>query len=168
VTFPEHLTRQAAELVDLCRTRRLMLATAESCTGGLIAGLITAVPGSSDVFDSGFVTYSNAAKTRMIGVPHALIARYGAVSPEVALAMAEGALANASAAVAIAVTGIAGPGGGSAAKPVGLVYCAALRQGFPPMEKTLQLGDIGRHAVRLRTVEQALEMAYELAGPGGP
>jgi nicotinamide-nucleotide amidase len=104
----------------------------------------------------------------MTGVPHALIARHGAVSPEVALAMAEGALSHSPADLAIAVTGIAGPGGGSAAKPVGLVYCAAIRKGFPPLAQELRLGDIGRHAVRLRTVEQAMEMAYELAGPGGP
>ena len=166
--FTDALMRQAAALVDRCRASRLMLATAESCTGGLIAGLITAIPGSSDVFDSGFVTYSNAAKTRMIGVPAPLIARHGAVSPEVALAMAEGALAHSSAGLAIAVTGIAGPGGGSPTKPVGLVYCAAIREGFAPMVQTLQLGDIGRDVVRLRTVAEALAMAYALAGRGGP
>ncbi|MFM8745898.1 MAG: CinA family protein [Aestuariivirga sp.] len=166
--FPEALTRQAAALIDRCRANRLTLATAESCTGGLIAGVITAIPGSSDVLDSGFVTYSNAAKTRMIGVPASLIARHGAVSPEVAAAMAEGALAQSPADIAMAVTGIAGPGGGSLAKPVGLVYCAALRKGIAPMAQTLRLGDIGRDSVRLRTVAEALAMAYELAGRDGP
>ena len=142
-----------------------MLATAESCTGGLIAGLITSVPGSSDVLECGFVTYSNAAKTRMIGVPAELIARVGAVSEEVARAMAEGAVAHSAADVALAVTGVAGPGGGSAEKPVGLVHCAAARKGFPTRTRVLRLGDIGRDAVRMETVRAALEMAYEIAGP---
>lgn len=142
-----------------------MLATAESCTGGLIAGLITSVSGSSDVLECGFVTYSNAAKTRMIGVPADLIARVGAVSEEVARAMAEGALANSAADVAIAVTGIAGPGGGTAAKPVGLVHCAAARRGCATVTRELRLGDIGREAVRMETVRVAVDMAYEIAGP---
>jgi nicotinamide-nucleotide amidase len=163
--FPEDLNRQAAALIEHCRSKSLMLATAESCTGGLIAGLITSIPGSSDVLDSGFVTYSNDAKTRMIGVPAELIARHGAVSAEVALAMAEGALAHSKADVAVAVTGVAGPGGGSAAKPVGLVHCAAARKGHPAISRVLRLGDIGRDAVRLETVRVAVEMAYEIAGP---
>ena len=163
--FPHHMTERAAGLISLLRGKGLMLATAESCTGGLIAGLITAVPGSSDVMDSGFVTYSNDAKTCMIGVPAELIAAHGAVSAEVALAMAEGALAHSKADVAVAVTGVAGPGGGSAAKPVGLVHCAAARKGHPAISRVLRLGDIGRDAVRLETVRVAVEMAYEIAGP---
>jgi nicotinamide-nucleotide amidase len=163
--FPYELTARAAGLIDLCRSRRLMLATAESCTGGLIAALITAVPGSSDVLDCGFVTYSNDAKARMIGVPPELIAEHGAVSEEVARAMAEGALAHSAADIAVAVTGVAGPGGGTAAKPVGLVHCAAARKGRPTITKVLRLGDIGRDAVRLETVRAAVEMAYEIAGP---
>ena len=163
--FPDDLTARAAELIARCRHDRLMLATAESCTGGLIAGLITSVPGSSDVLECGFVTYSNAAKTRMIGVPAELIARVGAVSEEVARAMAEGAVAHSAADVALAVTGVAGPGGGSAEKPVGLVHCAAARKGFPTRTRVLRLGDIGRDAVRMETVRAALEMAYEIAGP---
>lgn len=163
--FPDELTARAAGLIDLCRSRRLMLATAESCTGGLIAALITAVPGSSDVLDCGFVTYSNDAKARMIGVPPELIAEHGAVSEEVARAMAEGALAHSAADIALAVTGVAGPGGGTAAKPVGLVHCAAARKGRPTITKVLRLGDIGRDAVRLETVRAAVEMAYEIAGP---
>jgi nicotinamide-nucleotide amidase len=166
--FPEPLMARAAGLVDLCRSRGLMLATAESCTGGLIAGLITAISGSSDVLDCGFVTYSNAAKTRLIGVPADLIARYGAVSEAVARAMAEGALVHSAAQIALAVTGIAGPGGGSVEKPVGLVHCAAARAGQATRSRVLRLGDIGREAVRLRTVAEAVEMAYEAALPGGP
>lgn len=163
--FPEDLTRQAAALIALCRGKSLMLATAESCTGGLIAGLITSVAGSSDVFDAGFVTYSNDAKTRMIGVAPELIARHGAVSEEVARAMAEGALAHSKADVAVSVTGVAGPGGGSAGKPVGLVHCAAARKGYPTVTRVLRLGDIGRTEVRMETVRVAVEMAYEIAGP---
>jgi len=163
--FPPDLTARAAALIDRCRRDRLMLATAESCTGGLIAGLVTSVAGSSDVLDCGFVTYSNGAKTRMIGVPAELIAQHGAVSEQVARAMAEGALANSAADVAIAVTGVAGPGGGTAAKPVGLVHCAAARRGFATVHRELRLGDIGRDAVRLETVRVAVEMAYEIAGP---
>lgn len=165
VMFPSDLTARAAALIDLLRRRHLMLATAESCTGGLIAGLITSVNGSSDVLECGFVTYSNAAKTRMIGVPADLIARVGAVSEEVARAMAEGALANSAADVAIAVTGVAGPGGGTATKPVGLVHCAAARRGCATVTRELRLGDIGREAVRMETVRVAVEMAYEIAGP---
>jgi nicotinamide-nucleotide amidase len=163
--FPHGLTARAAALIDLCRGKRLMLATAESCTGGLIAGLITAVPGSSDVLDCGFVTYSNDAKSRMTGVLPELIAEHGAVSEEVARAMAEGALAHSAADIAIAVTGVAGPGGGTAHKPVGLVHCAAARKGHATITRVLRLGDIGRDAVRLETVHAAVELAYEIAGP---
>jgi nicotinamide-nucleotide amidase len=111
------------------------------------------------------VTYSNTAKTRMIGVPETLIAQHGAVSEQVARAMAEGALANSAADVAIAVTGVAGPGGGTDTKPVGLVHCAAARRGFPTLHRELRLGDIGRDQVRLETVRAAVAMAYEIAGP---
>lgn len=169
--FPPELTARAAGLIALCRPKGLMVATAESCTGGLIAGLITSVSGSSDVLEAGFVTYSNRAKSRMIGVPASLIARVGAVSEEVARAMAEGALHAAGVDLAVSVTGIAGPGGGSAAKPVGLVHCACARKGFPTAHRELRLGDIGREAVRLATVAAAVEMAYEAAAltlPGAP
>jgi nicotinamide-nucleotide amidase len=160
--FDAPLVARAAELIDLLRRRKLMMATAESCTGGLVAALITSIPGSSDVFDAGFVTYSNAAKSRMIGVPAGLIQRAGAVSEEVALVMAAGAIEHSNADISVAVTGIAGPGGGSAGKPVGLVHCAAARRGGPSIHRMLQLGDIGRDAVRNATVAQALEMAFEL------
>jgi nicotinamide-nucleotide amidase len=163
--FPPDLDARAAELIDRLRGAGLMLATAESCTGGLIAGLITSVSGSSDVLDCGFVTYSNGAKARMIGVPPDLIQRHGAVSAEVARAMAEGALANSAADVAVAVTGVAGPGGGSVAKPVGLVHCAAARRGRETVSRELRLGDIGRQEVRIETVRVAVAMAYEIAGP---
>lgn len=162
--FPETLTAQASELIDLCRRRKLMLATAESCTGGLIAGLITSVPGSSDVLDCGFVTYSNAAKIRMIGVSAALMKQHGAVSEEVARAMAEGTLACSGADVAIAVTGIAGPGGGTAQKPVGLVHCAAARRSHFTLHRMLKLGEIGRENVRLQTIFAAIGLTYDLAG----
>lgn len=141
-----------------------MLATAESCTGGLIAGLITSVPGSSDILNCGFVTYSNDAKTRLIGVSAELITLHGAVSEEVARAMAEGALAHSGADVSIAVTGVAGPGGGTALKPVGLVHCAAARRGHTTLHRMLQLGEIGRENVRLQTVAAAIRMAYDVAG----
>jgi nicotinamide-nucleotide amidase len=163
--FPPDLEARAAELIGRLRGAGLTLATAESCTGGLIAGLITSVPGSSDVMDCGFVTYSNAAKTRLTGVPAALIERHGAVSAEVARAMAEGALAHSTADVAVAVTGVAGPGGGSAQKPVGLVHCAAARRGRDTVTRELRLGDIGRQEIRIETVRVAVAMAYEIAGP---
>jgi len=163
--FPADLTSRAAALINHLRSKNLMLATAESCTGGLIAGLITSVSGSSDVLDCGFVTYSNAAKARMIGVPSELIAEHGAVSEQVARAMAEGSLANSAADVAVAVTGVAGPGGGSPEKPVGLVHCAAARRGLPTLHRVLRLGDIGREKVRIETVRVAVELAYEIAGP---
>jgi nicotinamide-nucleotide amidase len=161
--FEPQLEARAADLIAELRKRKLMMATAESCTGGLIAGLITAVSGSSDVLDCGFVTYSNRAKSRMIGVPATLIARVGAVSEEVARAMAEGALHASGADIAVAVTGIAGPGGGSAEKPVGLVHCGCARKGFPTAHRELRLGGIGREAVRLATVAAAIEMAYVAA-----
>ena len=163
--FTTDLTQRAEALIDRLRGAGLMLATAESCTGGLVAGLITSVPGSSDVLDCGFVTYSNAAKTWLIGVPADLIARHGAVSAEAARAMAEGALAHSGAQVAIAVTGIAGPGGGTPTKPVGLVHCAAARRGRETVTRELRLGSIGRDLVRIETVRVAVEMAYEIAGP---
>lgn len=133
------------------------LATAESCTGGAIAAALTDIAGSSDVFERGFVVYSNEAKNELLGVPAALIARHGAVSEEVAAAMAEGALARSRADAVVSVTGIAGPGGGTAAKPVGLVYIgSALRGRLPAVERHVFAGD--RAAVRAATVKRALEL----------
>ena len=146
-------------LLDLYRTKHLTIATAESCTGGMIAAAITDVAGSSDVFDRGYVTYSNEAKSQL-GVPADLIAHHGAVSVHVAREMAAGALKHSKADVAVAVTGIAGPGGGTEAKPVGLVYLAVARRGSDPAIERHQFhGD--RAAVRQATVERALEMLAE-------
>ncbi len=148
--------RTVTELGVALRARGWLLATAESCTGGLIAAACTAVAGSSDWFERGFVSYSNAAKSELLGVPAALIERHGAVSAEVARAMAEGALAHSRADLAVAVTGIAGPGGGTPGKPVGTVWLALARRGAPAAEaELLQLaGD--RSAVREQTVTVAL------------
>jgi nicotinamide-nucleotide amidase len=148
---------EAAALLALLRGRGLMLATAESCTGGLIAGALTHVPGSSDVVDRGFVTYSNAAKTEMLDVPAALIAEVGAVSEPVAAAMAEGGIRHSRADVAVSVTGIAGPGGGSAEKPVGLVWFGCARRGFATVTMHVVFpGD--RAAVRAQTVDAAFAL----------
>lgn len=164
--FPAPLIASAHQLIECCRNRQLRLATAESCTGGLISAILTSVPGSSDVFECGFVTYSNAAKTRMISVPAELISRHGAVSAEVALAMAQGAVRHSGCDLAVAVTGVAGPGGGSELKPVGLVHCAAYRPGQTPLELRLLLGRAERDSIRLMAAGTALDMAAQLAaGP---
>src|SRR5262249_32305821 len=151
------LLDQARDLLEKARARRLHIVTAESCTGGLIAGLLTEIPGSSDVVERGFVTYSNEAKEELLGVPHALIEAHGAVSEPVARAMADGALNNSRSDVAIAVTGVAGPGS-SEKKPVGLVYVAISQKLGASTVTECRFGDIGRHQVRLRTVETALEL----------
>jgi nicotinamide-nucleotide amidase len=163
VLFASDLVGQAATLLDDLRRRGLMLATAESCTGGLIAGLLTEIAGSSDVVERGFVTYSNAAKAELLGVPEAMLSRYGAVSEAVARAMAEGAIAHSHADIAIAVTGVAGPGGGTAAKPVGLVHIAAARKGGTVLHRECRFGDIGRGAIRIASVEVALQLAARVA-----
>jgi nicotinamide-nucleotide amidase len=152
----------AQRLVDQLTALGLTMATAESCTGGLIAGLVTEIPGASVVLDRGFVTYSNAAKCDLLGVPATLIGRYGAVSAEVGVAMVSGALRASCADVAVAVTGVAGPGGGTSAKPVGLVHVAGQMRGGHPRAIVLQLGDIGRSAIRLETVRQALWLVASL------
>ena len=158
--FSVAITLAARALLDSCRARGLRIATAESCTGGLIAAALTAIPGSSDVVERGFVTYSNEAKIELLGVPAELIAAHGAVSMEVALAMAEGALTHSRADIAIAVTGIAGPGGGSADKPVGLVHIAVARRGGARLHEEKRFGDIGRDEVR----ECSVELAFLLLG----
>jgi nicotinamide-nucleotide amidase len=159
---PAHIAQATAVLEDL-RARGLTLATAESCTGGLIAGLLTEIPGSSDVVERGFVTYSNTAKCEAIGVSADLIAAHGAVSAEVARAMAQGALKHSRADIAVAVTGVAGPGGGTDEKPIGLVHIAAARRGFSAQHKEHRFGDLGRSAVRLATITAALELAIVMA-----
>ena len=163
MTFSPGLLRAAEHLLETCRRKGRLLATAESCTGGLIAGVLTAIPGSSDVVDCGFVTYSNHAKAKMIGVSDATIRQHGAVSAEVAVAMAQGAIAQSRAHLAIAVTGVAGPGGGTPMKPVGLVWLAAAARDGHVRTHELRLGDIGREEVRLATVSEALTMLQELA-----
>jgi nicotinamide-nucleotide amidase len=160
--LPAHLVAEAADLLQLLRGKGLTLATAESCTGGLIAAVLTDVPGSSDVFERGFVTYSNAAKTGMIGVSADLIGRHGAVSEPVARAMAEGALGHSSADVSIAVTGVAGPGGGSVEKPVGLVHIAAAQRGQPTQHRRCDFGDLGRSGIREATVAQAFRLVRSI------
>lgn len=152
-----------ATLLSLYRAKHLRIAAAESCTGGMIAAALTDIAGSSDVFERGFVTYSNDAKTEMLGVPAELIAKFGAVSEQVAREMAAGALRHSHADVAVAVTGVAGPSGGSGEKPVGLVYLAAARRGEAARcERTVFSGT--RAEIRRATLRRALELLGELAG----
>lgn len=162
MAMDKELVDAAAALLERCRAAGLKLATAESCTGGLIAAFLTEVPGSSDVVERGFITYSNTAKSEQLGVPVALIAREGAVSEAVVRAMAEGALARSSADIAVAVSGVAGPGGGSAEKPVGLVHIAAARKGGETVHKRCDYGDIGRGPVREKSVADALALMDSL------
>ncbi|MBL8543950.1 MAG: CinA family protein [Hyphomonadaceae bacterium] len=158
----ERLVQEAAAVLDLAKARGRRIVLAESCTGGLIAASLTATAGASDVVERGFVTYSNEAKTEELGVPAELIARKGAVSQEVALAMAEGALKHSPADVAVAVTGIAGPGGGSGEKPVGLVHIAAALRGGPRLHEERRFGDIGRQRVQAETALAALALMTRL------
>ncbi len=157
------LVAEASALLDACRKKSLKIATTESCTGGLIAAILTEVPGSSDVFERGFVTYSNDSKTESLGVPADLIEAYGAVSNEVAEAMATGALTHSRAEIAVSVTGVAGPGGGTENKPVGLVHMAATDSAGHLLHRELRTGDIGRSAIRRLSVAEALRMLRELA-----
>ncbi len=162
------LRTAAKRLLDLCRARGLRVATAESCTGGLVAGALTEISGSSDVVECGFVVYSNAAKESMLGVPPSTLKRYGAVSAETAIAMAAGALKNSEADITVSITGIAGPGGGSRQKPVGLVHFAAASRDGTSLHRRKLYGKIGRRRVRERSVLQALELLDKLAQePGG-
>ena len=156
--FSDDLTIQATSLLQTCRDAGVMVATAESCTGGLIAGCLTEIAGSSNVMDRGFVTYSNEAKNAMLDVPMTLIESHGAVSERVARAMAEGAVVNSAAALAVAVTGVAGPGGGTTEKPVGLVHLACARRGGATLHREQRYGDLGRGGIRQATIHTALEM----------
>ncbi|GJD57085.1 CinA family protein [Methylobacterium dankookense] len=159
------LVARAEALVKAYAAAGLRVATAESCTGGLVAGLLTSVPGSSAVVERGFVTYSNEAKAEAIGVPADLIAAQGAVSEPVARAMAEGALAHSRADVAVAVTGIAGPGGGSALKPVGLVHFGLAAKGRPSVHRACLYGDPGRAEIRRLAVAEALDLLEGVLKP---
>lgn len=160
--FSADLLIRAESLLTKARAGKLKIATAESCTGGLIAGLLTEIAGSSDVFERGFVTYSNQAKQELLGVLETLLIQHGAVSQDVARAMVQGALAHSQADLAVAVTGIAGPGGSTAEKPVGLVHIAAARKGGQLVHRECRFGDIGRNAVRIATIDAALEMLSAL------
>jgi nicotinamide-nucleotide amidase len=159
----DELTERARALLELCRRKGLKLAAAESCTGGLLAATLTEIPGSSDVFERGFVTYSNEAKETMLGVAPRTLAMYGAVSRETAEAMARGALAHAPVDLAAAITGIAGPGGAVEGKPVGLVHLAAAARSGRLILEERKYGDIGRAQVRHASVIDALTMLGELA-----
>jgi nicotinamide-nucleotide amidase len=156
------ILHSAEQILADARALGLKIGTAESCTGGLVAGALTEIPGSSDVFERGFVTYSNEAKQALLSVPGDLIATYGAVSAEVARHMAEGVLAHAPVDLAVAVTGIAGPGGGTPAKPVGLVHFAAVRRHGALIEDVAHYGELPRSEIRMRSVEAALGLLARL------
>ncbi len=159
----EKTLRELSETVlGACREARLKVATAESCTGGLVAAALTEIAGSSDVVERGFVTYSNEAKTELLGVPAEMIAAHGAVSAQVATAMVQGALARAPVELAVSITGIAGPGGATTGKPVGLVYFAVARKGGAArVERHNYQGD--RASIRAAATERALELLLEAA-----
>ncbi len=152
----------ARAIVESCAAKGLKVATAESCTGGLVAGVLTEISGSSAVVDRGFVTYSNDAKVEMLGVPQQLIERFGAVSRETALAMVTGALARSQGDIAVSITGIAGPTGGTPEKPVGLVHFASMRRGQPANHVAHTFPDNGREGIRLASVAEALRLIQAL------
>ncbi len=161
--FPPEIEALAAQVLDGARARDWRIATAESCTGGLVAAALTEIPGSSDVVDRGFVSYSNPAKQKLFGVPAHILANRGAVSEPVARAMAEGALAASNAQLAVSITGVAGPGGGTAAKPVGLVFFATAAESVVRHHEA-RFGDLGRTGVRLAATRTALELLLERLG----
>ena len=161
--FPADITAMTESIIRDFTAAGLMVSTAESCTGGLIAGALTEISGSSAVVDRGFVTYTNTAKMQMLGVQEETLARFGAVSEETARQMVHGALFRSRADLAVAVTGIAGPGGGSPEKPVGLVHLAAKSRSGKLIHRKMLYGDIGRTDVRLATIRTALQMLIEIA-----
>ncbi|MEI2300345.1 CinA family protein [Ensifer sp. MJa1] len=161
--WPADIEVQAGQIIAQCTAHALKVATAESCTGGLIAGALTEISGSSAVVDRGFVTYSNEAKVAMLGVETATLTAHGAVSRQTAIEMARGAVRNSAADFAVAVTGIAGPSGGSVEKPVGLVHLAAAGRSGALLHREMRYGDIGRSNVRLATVRTALDMLIQIA-----
>jgi len=162
--FPDDIAALAQKMISHGTARGEMVSTAESCTGGLIAGALTEIAGSSAVVDRGFVTYTNEAKADMLGVQGKTLETFGAVSKETALQMVQGALLRSRASQAVAVTGIAGPGGGSDTKPVGLVHLAAMSRNGAILHREMRYGDIGRDQVRLATVTTALEMLLDVSG----
>jgi len=159
--LPQDIEATAEAVIRRAAAAGLMVATAESCTGGLVSAALTAIAGSSAVLDRGFVTYSNEAKVEMLGVGQDVLARFGAVSEPTARAMAEGAAARSRASVAVSVTGIAGPGGGSDEKPVGLVHFAAVGPDGRTVHREQRFGDIGREAIRQASVRIALSLLLE-------
>ena len=159
------MLKLAESVLAEARAKGVHIATAESCTGGLVAGALTEIAGSSDVFERGFVTYSNKAKEEALGVQAATIHTHGAVSEPTARAMAEGALRQSHADVSVAITGVAGPGGGTAEKPVGLVHFAAARKGGDTIAVEHRFGDIGRQEIRLASVGVALTLLRRVMGP---
>lgn len=164
--FPADLLDLAGAVLDAARARNWRIATAESCTGGLVAAVLTEIPGASAVVERGLVTYANGAKQSLLGVPAHMIADRGAVSEPVARRMAEGALAASAAELTVAITGVAGPGGGSAQKPVGLVCFATAVQGGLARNHVEHYGDLGRSGVRLAAVRTALQLLLERLGEG--
>ena len=163
MTTPDAHQSLAERVLAEARKRGLKIATAESCTGGMVSAALTDIAGSSDVFERGFVTYSNESKQAMLGVPAATIAAHGAVSTETARAMAEGAISNSGADIAVAITGVAGPGGGSAEKPVGLVHFAVAVRGSASTAVHHRFGDGSRAAIRLKATGVALELLLAAA-----
>ncbi len=164
----DDIVEAAKRLLDICRRKHLTVATVESCTAGLVAGTLTEVPGTSSILDRGFVTYSNQAKEEMVGVSAATLKDYGAVSRQTAEEMALGAIARAPVDLAVSVTGIAGPDGGSTEKPVGLVYFAAATRSGRLIHAERRFGDIGRADVRKQSVLQAFRMLHDLAEGEAP
>ncbi len=161
--FPPDIEDEARRIVIRFSETKTLVSTAESCTGGLIIGALTEIPGSSAVVDRGFVTYTNQAKMEMLGVDCRTLAAFGAVSTETALQMVQGALFRSSASVAVAVTGVAGPGGGTAEKPIGLVHLAAMNRGGMILHKEMRYGATDRTTIRLSTVRTAFEMLIAVA-----
>lgn len=159
----DDIVKAAHDLLDICKRKNLLVATAESCTAGLVAGTLTEVPGTSSILDRGFITYSNEAKHEMLGVSRDLLATHGAVSREVAEAMASGVLGHSRVHLAVSVTGIAGPDGGTPTKPVGLVHFAAATRSGKLVHAEKRYGNIGRAEVRKHSVLQAFRMLHDLA-----
>jgi len=167
MSFDRELVHAAKDILDLCRDGGLTLATAESCTGGLVAAVLTSVPGSSAVVEGGVVAYSNAAKRALLGVPEDMLAVHGAVSEQVARAMAEGAIERLDVDLAVSITGIAGPGGGSAGKPVGLVHFACARRERPTLHKRMLYGELEREEIRREAALDALGLVRRQIASGG-
>jgi len=160
--FDRDTLNLAESVLSACRSRQWHVATAESCTGGLVAAALTAIAGSSEVVERGFVTYSNQAKIELLGASPETIAEHGAISEQIALAMARGAVVRAGVDLAVSVTGIAGPGGGTPQKPVGIVHIAAASKDQTTLHLECHFGDIGRENVRLRSVEEALKLLLQI------